>query len=303
MQGAVGTLRVPIYWFQVEPRRGEYDFSAVDKVVGLASLAGVRVLPFVYGSPAWVASHPARPPLGSRAKRRAWARLLRVLVRRYGPDGEYWKGRDRRRPIRCWQLWNEPNFRLFWRPRPSPRGYARLLKVGARAIRVEDRHARVILAGVAPVEAGQLPRVFLRRLYRIRGIKKSFDAVGIHPYAGSLRSLAIQIIEARNVMARWGDRLTPLQVTEFGVASGGSVASPMIKSPAGQAAFLRRGFQLLLKYRQHWRLSGAFWFTWRDGAAEDPHCSFCQHAGLLGLNGQPKPAWRSFRHLVASAHG
>jgi hypothetical protein len=298
MHGVVGTLRIPIYWFQVEPRPGEYDFSAVDETVGAAAEAGIRILPFVYGSPAWMTENPAYPPLGGESDRTAWVRLLRALVHRYGPDGEFWRSRPEARPIRRWQLWNEPNFLLFWKPRPSPQGYARLLSIGARAIRREDPHARIVLAAVAPVEAGPLPWVYLRRLYRTPGVKRSFDVVGLHPYASSLRSLEYQIVQARAVMAAAGDRSTPMEVTEFGVASAGSAASPMIKSPMGQAAFLRRSYRYLLKHRRRWRLAGASWFTWRDGARSDPHCSFCQYSGLFALDGTPKPAWWAFRHAA-----
>jgi Beta-galactosidase len=151
MRGVVGTIRIPTYWMHCEPRPGEYDFEALDRVVGRAADAGIRVLPFVYGSPAWVAAEPASPPL-AKEDRASWARFLRVLVRRYGPGGTFWEGRARKRPIRRWQLWNEPNFPVFWAPRPSPAGYARLLATGARAVRGEDRRARIVLAGLAPIE-------------------------------------------------------------------------------------------------------------------------------------------------------
>jgi hypothetical protein len=87
-------------------------------------------------------------------------------------------------------------------------------------------------------------------------------------------------------------------VTEFGVASAGSRPSPMIKSPAGQAAFLRRSFALLLARRREWRISGAAWFTWRDWVSDDPNCVFCEHAGLFDASDAPKPAWRAYRRLA-----
>ncbi|HEY6551249.1 MAG TPA: hypothetical protein VIY71_08640, partial [Solirubrobacterales bacterium] len=163
MRGVVGTLRIPIAWSQVERRAGEIDFAGLDAVVSAAADAGVRVLPFIYGTPAWLAADPARPPLSANAKA-AWARFLRALVHRYGPDGDLWDGGAKQLPIRSWQIWNEPNFLLFWRPRPSPGGYAHLLGVSARAIRGVDRGAQIVAAGLAPVEGGMLPWTFLRRL-------------------------------------------------------------------------------------------------------------------------------------------
>jgi hypothetical protein len=301
MSGVVGTLRIPIFWFACEPSRGEFDFGNLDTTIGRAADARIDVLPFIYGSPSWVAEDSALPPLDSASDRRAWAGFLKTLIRRYGPDGSFWRGRLLRRPIRRWQVWNEPNFPLFWLPRPSARGYARLLTLTARAIRSEDRRARIVMAGLAPVENGPLPWEFLRNLYAVPRIRHSFDVVGLHPYSASLDSLRYQVELVRATMAEAGDRLTPLDITEFGVASAGSLRSPMVKTPRGQATFLRRSFRFLFANRRRLRLSGAVWFTWRDGSEPDPHCVFCENAGLFDAENRPKSAWYEFRDFAGRA--
>jgi hypothetical protein len=169
-----------------------------------------------------------------------------------------------------------------------------------RAIRREDPGARIVAAGVAPVEGGPLPWVYLRRLYRIKRVKRSFDVVGLHPYAPSLRALEFQVRKVRAAMIGAGDGRTPLEITECGVASGGVIPSPMVKSPAGQARFLRHAYGLLIRNRSRWRISGAAWYSWRDGL-HDPHCVFCQYAGLFDRSGRSKPAWHSYRRTVAHA--
>ena len=65
MRGTVGTIRLPIFWSEVEPARGEFDFAAVDREIGAAAARGIRVLPFIYGSPTWVEPSFARPPAGA----------------------------------------------------------------------------------------------------------------------------------------------------------------------------------------------------------------------------------------------
>jgi hypothetical protein len=41
-------------------------------------------------------------------------------------------------------------------------------------------------------------------------------------------------------------------------------------------------------------------FTWRDGGdGADPHCVFCEFAGLFDAEGAAKPAWRAFRQIAA----
>jgi hypothetical protein len=301
MEGKVGTLRIPIYWFQVEPRPGEYDFAALDAEIGAAAEHGIRVQPFIYGTPAWLAREGARPPLRPRA-RAAWARFLRVLVGRYGHGGEFWRGRTRRLPIRLWQIWNEPNFVVFWRPWPNPAAYARLLQVSAHAIRGADARAKIVLAGVAPVNAGVKTWVFLRRLLRRPGVRHDFDLAALHPYSTNLSQLEYQLWRVRRAMSEARLGRLPLLVSELGLASWGTAPSPFIVGSGGQAAFLEATYRRLLEMRRRWRIAGIDWFAWQDQYNADPSCSFCQGAGLFDLEGKPKPAWRAFRRAVKGAH-
>lgn len=298
MEGVVGTLRMPVYWFQCEPERGAYDFSRLDAVVGEAAEHGIRILPFVYGTPSWLAADPARPPLDSAAARGAWSAFLRRLVDRYGPGGEFWSSAAAPMPIRRWQVWNEPNFRLFWRPHPEPRRYAQLLGLAAGAIRGSDPGAQIVLGGVAPVGAGFLPWIFLRRLYRVPGVERDFDFVALHPYSARVGNTIGQVRLARGVIEEAGDSATPILITELGVASSGTLPSAFVEGEAGQAEYLRQSFAALLAKRRAWRIAGIDWFTWRDGPQPDVHCGFCQGAGLLDLAGRPKPAWYAYKAAV-----
>src|SRR6478752_1381308 len=54
MKGVVGTLRIPIYWAECEPAPGVYDFASLDAQIGAAAAHGIRVQPFVYGTPGWL---------------------------------------------------------------------------------------------------------------------------------------------------------------------------------------------------------------------------------------------------------
>jgi polysaccharide biosynthesis protein PslG len=298
MQGTVGALRLPVYWFETESSPGSYDFEKSDRAIGAAARHGLEILPFVYGTPSWLAREHARSPLGSAAGRAAWSRFVRVLVGRYGPGGEFWRGRGRRRPIHRWQIWNEPNFQLFWRPRPAPRQYAALLALAAAAIRETDPEAQIVLAGVAPVGGGFLPWLYLRRLYRIPGVKKNFDAVAVHPYSARVSNTVRQVALARQVMDEAGDNRAPILITELGIASRGTIPSAFVVGYRGQADFLRRSFGALLEHRRDWRIAGIHWFTWRDWPEPDPHCGFCEGAGLVDLDGRPKPAWAAYKAVV-----
>jgi len=301
MRGTVETLRMPIYWFACEPRRGDYDFAAVDREVGAAAARGIAVLPFVYGRPAWLGRQERPPPAGDALAR--WRGFLRVLVARYGPHGSFWRGRPHREPIRRWQIWNEPNFRLFWAPKIEPAGYAKLLHASAATIRGADRGAKIVLAGVAPVGYGTKTWVFMRRLLRVPGVRRDFDFAALHPYSSTIPELDYQLEKVRAAMVAGGAGRKPLLVTELGVASHGDYPSAFVEGEDGQARFLRAAFARLLTMRHRWRIAGVYWYTWRDEARADPHCAFCQGAGLLRLDGTAKPSWFAYQRLAAAARG
>lgn len=302
MAGTVETLRIPVFWPEIEPAPGTLRFGALDAVVGSAAAAGIGVLPDVYGSPPWVALEAARPPLSTSADRTAWQGFLRRLVRRYGPRGRFWWGRGRRLPIRAWQIWNEPNFAIFWRPRPQPVRYARLLRISAAAIRGVDARARVVAAGVAPIEDAIPPWRFLERMYaEAPWVSRAFDEAAVHPYSPFVSGMEVLIRRVRRAMARAGDGAKPLLVSEIGVASDASAATAYDEGLDGQAAFLRAAYGELLARRRRWRIGGVDWFATRDAPSADPHCSFCQYAGLFDAAGRPKPSWWALRQVVAGA--
>jgi hypothetical protein len=105
----------------------------------------------------------------------------------------------------------------------------------------------------------------------------------------------------RAALVAGGAGREPLLVTEFGVASHGDYPSAFVVGEEGQARFLRRAYERLLAMRHRWRIAGAYWYTWRDEAQADPHCGFCQGAGLLRLNGTAKPAWFAYQRLATQA--
>ena len=92
----IGTLRVPFYWPHIQPetQAGEpggepgYKWAYTDRIVTQATINGMKVLPFVYGTPNWAGSSVRLPPVRSERARRAWEGLFRALVGRYGPGGD-----------------------------------------------------------------------------------------------------------------------------------------------------------------------------------------------------------------------
>jgi len=296
-RAGVETVRFLVRWREVEPERGRLDWSSVDAVLAGAARHGVKVLPIVYGSPAWIAEPESHPPIDGARERAAWRGFLTALVDRYGREGSFWEGAGRRAPITRWQIWNEPNFDFYWDPKPAVGEYARLLHISAGAIRGADRRARIMLGGVAAVRSGMPWWHFLRRLYRVPRIEHDFDLVALHPYAPGIHLLRRQVELAREIMDSARDSRTRLAITEVGWASSGP-PTPLVRGPRGQARMVKRTYRLFARSDRGWRISDVQWYAWQDSLAVEAFCGFCRHAGLFDLAGEPKPAWRAYRRAV-----
>jgi polysaccharide biosynthesis protein PslG len=300
------TVRRPFEWSRVERSRGRFDFSAYDGFVAGAARAHVDVLPFLIGPPRFRSSRP--PNSRSRAmyppkSNAAFAAFAAAAVRRYGPAGSLWRQHPElpKAPIRSWQIWNEPNIPNWWRSGPSARQYVKLLRAGARAIRQTDPQAEIVAAGLPNSKLGVPFLRYLEAMYRA-GAKGSFDTLAIHPYSRNVAGLLSLAESARRVMNRHHDR-SRLWVTELGWSTAGD-KSVFRVGERGQAERIAASLSGLVAERRALRLRGFILFQWRDAIAppalggRDP---WPLHAGLIHLDGSPKPGFWAFVLAVYGA--
>ena len=310
-RGGIDIVRLPIFWSGVQQRPSSLDLSGYDQMVALLSRAHLEVLPVLYGTPRWLARHGTKLPISNARQRRAWRGFVRAVVDRYGRFGSFWTEHGPgsadfvpRNPVRTWQVWNEENFFYFTTP-ASPGRYARLLKITRPAIKGADGRAKIVIGGLFGDPKERPPRamdsaVFLERLYRVHGIKRSFDGVALHPYAANVAKLRRLTEAIRRVMVRNRDRHAGLYITEMGWGSRHrprQVAFEVGLRP--QARELRGAYRYLIRNRRRLNLKQVHWFSWKDAPG---FCSFCGSVGLFrrGARFHPKPAWHSF---VAITHG
>jgi hypothetical protein len=182
----VESVRVAFHWSVAQQQRsGPIDFSGTDAIVALASARRVSLLPVVVSAPAWAKARPGQegaPPSNPAT----YARYVGALVDRYGPRGSFWRQRPDlpRRPVRSWQIWNEPHFVHPWRAGGRRltwwHGYVALLRQARRAIRRRDRRATIVLAGLANRSWNHV------RLVYAGGGRGLFDVAAVHPYTRRL---------------------------------------------------------------------------------------------------------------------
>jgi polysaccharide biosynthesis protein PslG len=303
-EAKVHNARTPFYWPSIEPTKGAYDWKVTDKFVGTLALYHVRVLPFLNGSPSWVASDARKPPLKSKKARKHWQQFVQACVERYGPKGEFWRIHPDipKVPITAWQIWNEQNNPNYFSPKPKPKKYAKLVKLSRHAIRSKDKHGKIVLGGMfgKPEPKGSMtaPK-FLGKFYKAKGIKRAFNAVAVHPYAPSIHNLKKQMTKLHKVIKRKHDN-AKMWITEMGWGSAKpSKKWPLLKGAQGQKTMLKKSFHLLIKHRKQWHLKRVYWFLWRDAAPDAPtNCSFCKSSGLFRYDFQPKPAWNAFLKIT-----
>jgi hypothetical protein len=299
----VGTIRQTFEWSTIERRRGHYDFAYYDAYVAKAAAYGIRVLPVLFNPPAF-----RRPTRGRAAcpprRMGSFARFAKKVVRRYGRHGSLWRAHRgaRKLPITAYQVWNEPNLRIYWCNRkPSPRGYVAMLRRVGGAIKRVDRKATVLTAGIPPskLKSAMPMERFLAGMYRA-GAARWFDSLAINSYAtdrGQLRSL-LRLV--RRLMNRHGDRRGKIWITELGWGDVGP-KHRLIVGAEGQARRISQAYALIGRLRRPLKLSGVVYYRWRDVPAYPPQYKdqWGLHTGLLNINGGAKPAFNAFRDAIS----
>jgi hypothetical protein len=239
----VAFVRANLDWLQLQPREpagpADFDFRTHDDWVAALARQGLRWYVVGVGTPAW-AAEPARTAAGcsifAPPERSAdYATMMEAIAKRYGSKGTFWSENPGlpRRPVRDYEVWNEPNLGGFWCPVPEPERYADLLAHSADAVVRADPHARIVLGGLAPftdsATAGQghparldAP-TFLRRVQEARPeLTAAIDAVGVHLYAPQPEGMLAQLTWYRGAMDTAGFDGTPISVNELGWPTQGS---------------------------------------------------------------------------------
>jgi len=303
-RSGVESVRTVFSWTEAQPSAdAPLSFTATDAAVARAARHGMRLLALVHGAPRWARLDPDTH--GSAPRRSSdYAAYVGALVRRYGSSGSFWAEHPElpRRPVREWQLWNEPHLGIEWHAPPGsqaawPRGYVRLLRESAGAVRSGDRRAKVVLGGLTNDSWNKL-----RQLYRL-GARRLFDVVTMQTYTSSPGNIVLALGKVRAVMRRYRDGRKPLWATEVGwpAARGRTpveaYARPWVTTDRVMARRLGEVYAMVARHRRdpRYRVGRVYWYSWATGYRPGDVFDF---SGLLRFDGQrftPRPALRYFR--------
>lgn len=253
----IGTARVTPQWNEVEripPSGGHhhFDFARFDQTMSALARSRIRAAAYLIGVPSWARGLRGvicgeRAPPTSPAD---FATYAGAVVDRYGRGGSFWGQHPRLpyRPVRQFEVWNEPNLLDYWCPAINPAEYADLFVAAARRIHQSDPRATVVFGGLSGVEqdrhrpSGTLqemePGRFLALVVSHRPDARSeIDAVGLHTYA-KLPAGHIKLL--RHLRRRMGELSLglPIVYNEFGWPTRG--ARGFVTGEKARAAYTRR---------------------------------------------------------------
>jgi hypothetical protein len=266
----VQSVRVQVNWALAQPAPGVTDWSRTDNVVRVAASHGLDVLATVVNAPRWASTRPQRtdyqrwPPTSDP---RPYTNFLVALIQRYGRGGSFWTENPAiqpARPIRAWQIWNEPGFRNYFGDPRYRRSYPRLLRASYNAIKRTDRTATVVMAGLAN-SAGDLSWEDLDDFYRA-GVRRHYDVLALHPYASNVTNLLKILAKNRQVLRRRGEGAKRIWLTEvtWPAAKGKVPRSRALNldvTRAQQSRNLVRAYRLLGTHPKY-RVRRMYWFSW-----------------------------------------
>jgi hypothetical protein len=258
----IGTWRVHdayVAWPHLEPSKGQWKFSTLDKYVDFAEQHHVEVLLPLVLSPAWASSRPneksnysagnAAPP----ANLDDWQTYVRTVATRY-------KGR-----IHYYEIWNEPNLKGFFSG--TPQEMVSLSREANKIIKAVDTTAMII----SPSATGEYGVQWLDEFLHWGG-RQFVDIIGFHFYVtpDPPEEMVSLIQNVRGVMQKYGAGDLQLWDTETGwrlanhkteVKPEGTGFASRVLSDEEASSYVGRSYVIAWAMG----LSRFYWYAWDNG--------------------------------------
>jgi polysaccharide biosynthesis protein PslG len=271
-------VRMDFVWDVTERERGRYDFAAYDRLMSELDRFNIRALFILDYGHRLYGGWPPR----SEAAQQAFARWAVAAAKHFSNRGV------------IWEVYNEPNVKLFWPPRPKAEEYIALALGVGRAFRAEVPNEKLI----GPATNG-IDFAFIEACFKA-GLLEYWSAVSVHPYRKTdpetvandycrLRKLIQQYsppyrtgsgLGSPRGQPAWGggsDRVIPIISGEWGYS-----AAWRDFDEAKQSALIAR--EMLTNAANGIPLS--IWYDWRDDGTDATEAE--HHFGVVRNAFQPE---------------
>jgi hypothetical protein len=223
-------VRTDAFWDNVEPYapvngQHRYNWTHLDQIVSALAAQGLHWLPIVDYSAPWAASRHnslGQPNLYSPPANNAdYAAYAQALIQRYATGGAFWSQHPALTalPVTAVEIWNEENGSVFWQPQPNAAAYTAMYEAARDAIHAVDPTVEVLVGGLANPGAP-----FLQGMYSaLNGASGRIDGVALHPYFATPSGMYSDVVDVRSVLEQHGDASVPIDLTEYGWTTRGSM--------------------------------------------------------------------------------
>jgi len=276
-------IRMDFDWSRIETARGQYNFTAYDRLVAMLEESKIRpVFILCYANGLYDEGLSPHTDEGVQAFAR-WAAASVI----------HFKGQGI-----VWEMYNEPNF-LFWRPKPNVEAYIRLALAVGEAI----YEAAPDEDYIGPAGSGvDLP--FLEACFKA-GLLNYWSGVSVHPYRrADPEAATADFVALRNLILRYAPpgKQIPVLSDEWGYSTNSDRTG--IDEEA-QGKFLPR--QWLNNIANDVPLS--IWYDWHDDGPDPKEREY--HFGIVRFTYEgardpvydPKPAYRAAQTLTTFLEG
>ena len=280
-EAGVGMVRMDFLWDDVQPAKDRWNFDKYDYLVDLLTKNNIKILALLDYTAGW-----AGDDWNSAPNPDLYTEYAKAVVHRY------------KNKIRYWEIWNEPNYPVYWVPQDHMETYTKLLKKVYPVLKAEDPTAVIVLGGLAANAA-----LSLAEIYHWGG-KDFFDVVNFHPFKNPLDHDAIKKMRAdydlvRRAMSENHDEKKPIWLTELGCP--GTRASKetqdwwLGRNPDEneQAEWVEKIYREPLSWPG---VEKVFWAFFRD--TPDHFLSGTDYFGLVREDFSKKPAFEAYRRAA-----
>jgi hypothetical protein len=243
-------VRMDLFWKLTEKTKGQYNFNDYEGL--MSSLTTNNMFAYFIldhaGNPLYTESNS----ITTDAARKAYGEWAAAAV-------DHFKGRGI-----IWEIWNEPNVKLFWNGKPDVAQYRAMALEAVKAIRKKTKNE--IIVGPAT----SIDLIFLEECFKV-GLLNYWDAVSVHPYrASNPETVFSEYLNLKNLIKKYAPngKSIPIISGEWGYYD--TVWKNF--NTTAQAKYLPR--ELLTNVMNNIPVSA--WYDWHDDGtnASDPEHHF-----------------------------